>query len=545
MKRTIYFFGLLLIVVATGCKKFLAENPYSVVSVENFYKTPADAELAITGVYDILNTPSIQGQGNQAMWGRSMQYLTSMGCDELIGDVTFISADINFLTLCNYTYTSENTLLWYTYAALYAGINRANLIIERVPSINMDAERRKQIVGEAYFFRGLFYSYLGWLWGAVPLADSSIADPLSPRAPIKDVMTRAESNFKYAYDNLPARNKIAGRVNKYTAAAFLAKLYLYIASCKENNVGQSLNFPLNSFDWVDKDAAYGLAKQYCKEIYDNSGYKLIRPFNYLFLAATEAAARDEQMMLVQAGTGGNQEYVVYAYLAGPTGNYLLVGGTYGWMRPVKEGYLRFNADDGRRALSFSGPIATTAPYTTINGYKYYTPNAIVNNLSNICINKWREDDPKDRANRGTPAWAGETDYGVLRFADVVLMYAEARFKTGDEPGARSLLREIRLRGCNDDVTKVNTITTAYLKTDFMQELLDERSRELLGEGWRRFDLIRTGKLQSVVANLDPAVMFPREDVASVKNNFRDYKIWYPLPSRDLATNQNLVQNPGY
>lgn len=544
MKKTIYFFSLLMVILATGCKKFLTETPYSVVSTDNFYKTSADAELAITGVYDILNTPSIQGQGNQAMWGRSMQYLTSMGCDEMIGDVTFISADINFLTLCNYTYTSENTLLWYTYAALYAGINRANLIIERVPSINMDVNRRTEIVGEAHFMRGLFYSYLGWLWGGVPLADSSIVDPLAPRAAIKDIMEKAETNFKYAYDNLPARNIIAGRVNKYTAAAFLAKLYLYIASCKENNVGQSLGFSLNSFDWVDKDAAYNLARQYCQDIYENSGYRLIRPFNYLFLAATEADARNEHLMLVQAGAGGNQEYIVFANLAGPTGNYLLVGGTFGWMRPVKEGYLRFNANDGRRA-GFSGSIATTAGFTLVNGYKYYTPSAIVTNLSNICINKWREDDPADRANRGTPAWAGETDYGILRYADVVLMYAEARFKTGDEPGARTLLREIRLRGCNDDVAKVNTITTAYLKTNFIDELLDERSRELLGEGWRRFDLIRTGKLQSVVSNLDPSVMFPREDVPSVKNNFRDYKIWYPLPSRDLATNHNLVQNPGY
>ncbi|HTE28015.1 RagB/SusD family nutrient uptake outer membrane protein [Flavitalea sp.] len=545
MTRITYLYFIVLVTLIAGCKKFLKEEPYSVVSTENFYKTSADAELAITGVYDILNTTSIQGEGNQALWGRSMQYLTSMGCDEMIGDVTFVSADINFLTLCNYTYTSENTLLWYTYFALYAGINRANLIIEMVPAINMDAARKKSIIAEAHFMRGMFYSYLGWLWGGVPLADSSIVDPKSPRASIKEIMERAESNFMYAYNNLPARNTIAGRVNKYTAAGFLTKLYVYIASCKENNVGKSLNFPTNSFDWVDRDAAYKLALQYAKDVYDNSGYQMIRPFNYLFLAATEATARNEQMMVVQAGTGGNQEYIVFTYLAGPTGNYTLVAGTYGWIRPVKEGYQRFNANDGRRALSFSGQIPTTAGFTVINGYKYYTPAAIVTNLSNICINKWREDDPKDRANRGTPAWAGETDYGILRFADVVLMYAEAKFKAGDEPGARALLREVRLRGCNDNVTQVNAITIAYFKTDFMQELLDERSRELLGEGWRRFDLIRTNKLESVVAGLDVAVMFPREDVPAVKNNFRPYKIWYPIPSRDIATNANLIQNPGY
>ncbi|RKR84017.1 putative outer membrane starch-binding protein [Mucilaginibacter gracilis] len=545
MKKIIYSYFALVLLLNAGCKKFLKEQPYSVVSTENFYKTPADAELAITGVYDILNSPDVQGQGNQPMWGRSMEYLTSMGCDELIGDPGLLSTDVNFLALSNYTYTSENTLLWYTYFALYAGINRANLIIERVPAISMDATRKKTIVAEAYFMRGLFYSYLGWLWGGVPLADSSIVDSKSPRATMKEIMDRAEFNFKYAYNNLPARNTITGRVNKYTAAAFLTKLYLYIASCKENNVGQGLNFPLNSFDWVDKDSAYQLALQYAKDAYSNSGYKLIRPFNYLFLAATETTARDEHMMIVQAGAGGNQEYIVFTYLAGPTGNATVNSGTYGWVRPVKEGYLRFNTNDGRRALSFSGSIPSNAASTVINGYTYYTPAAIATNLSNICINKWREDDPVSKRNRGIPSWAGETDYGILRFADIILMYAEARFKTGDEAGARSLLREIRLRACNDNVTQVNAITTAYLKTDFMQELLDERSRELLCEGWRRFDLIRTNKLQTVVAGLDEAVMFPREDVPSLKSNFKPYKIWYPIPSRDLATNPNLIQNPGY
>src|SRR5882757_5901354 len=126
MKRISIFFLLSLCIVAGGCKKFLTEKSYSALPTDDFYKSASDAELAITGVYEILNAVNVQGQGNQPMWGRTMQYLTSMGCDEVIGDVTFISADPSFLNLTNYTYTSENTQLWYTYFALYAGINRAN-----------------------------------------------------------------------------------------------------------------------------------------------------------------------------------------------------------------------------------------------------------------------------------------------------------------------------------------------------------------------------------------------------------------------------------
>lgn len=534
-----------LIISMSGCKKFLEETPYSTTTTDGFYTTAGDAELALTGLYDILNAQDIQGQGNQPMWGRGLEFMTAMGCDELIGDPTKNSSDINFVTIANYTYGADNTLLRYSYIGFYAGINRANMIIERVPAINMDATRRQQIVAEARFMKGMFYCYLGWFWGGVPLADNSTVDPKAVRAPLSEILNHAETDLKYAYDNLPSRNSKAGRVNKYTAAAFLAKLYLYEASCRENNVGETLNFPLNSFAWVDKDKAYQNALAYCSDIYANSGYTLIRPFNYLFLAATESAARSEHMFTVQAGSGGQNEYILYFNLAGPTGNYLTVGGTAGWMRPVREAWNRYNVNDGRRALSFSGPIASTATSYTINGFKYYNTTAVASNLSNICINKWRVDDPTDRSLRGIPAWAGDVDYGVLRYADVLLMYAEACYKTGDEAGARTLFTELRLRACADDVAKVNTITTAYRKANFMDELLDERSRELMGEGWRRFDLIRTGKLAAVVAALDPSVMFTAEDVTSVKTNFAGYKIWYPIPRREMETNNNLVQNVGY
>lgn len=544
MKRIAIIILTALVVICGACKKLLEEKPYSTVTTVNFYQSAADAELAITGVYDVLNTQNIQGLGNQSLWGWGMHYLTNLGVDDLTEDTRFVTSNPEYMAFNNYTYTPDNIAIWYSYFFLYAGINRANFIIEKVPAINMNAERRAQIVGEARFFRGMFYSYLAWLWGGVPVITSATPDISSPRGTIQQVLQQAEADLKAAYDVLAIRNSIPGRVNKYTAAGFLTKIYLYQASCKQNNVGKSLNFPLNSFDWVNVADAYDKALKTARDIYTNSGYKLIRPYNYLFLSSTEAAARDENMMLVQAGPGGSQEYVLFAYLAGPRGNYRVNSGTYGYLRPVREVYQKFNSNDGRLS-SLSGYLTTTTATTTINNYKYYEVDPILSNLSNLCVNKWREDDPNAKLLRGIPAYAGEADYAILRFADVVLMYAEARFQTGDEPGARALLRELRLRGCADDVTKTNTVTAAYLKTDFMAELMDERERELLAEGWRRIDLIRTGKIASVVASLSTSVMFTGQEPVTLKANFKDYKIWYPIPSRDTATNRNLIQNPGY
>ncbi|TKC62037.1 RagB/SusD family nutrient uptake outer membrane protein [Pedobacter hiemivivus] len=534
---------ILLSIFNVGCKKFLEETPYSFVATDNFYKTATDAELALTGVYDVLNASTIQGEGGSSTWGRGMQFLTSMGCDELITDATKITSDNNFVTIANYTYTSENTILRSSWFFLYAGITRANFIIERVPAIAMNETRKKQILAEAHFLRGMYYAYLGWLFGGVPVVNSTNVNLNQERSTLKEVMSQVESDFKVAYQDLPNRNPKVGRVNKYTAAGFLVKLYVYLASCKENSVGEALNFPLNSFGWVDKDKFYAEALTICQDIYTQSGYSLIPSFNHLFLSATEETARNEQMMLVQAGAGGNNEYIYYFNLAGPTGNYLTVGGTAGWMRPMREAYTRFNVNDSRRNLSFSGNIAAAATSQVINGRKYFTPTTVSASLSNICLNKWREDDPVDRAARGIPANSGETDYGILRYADVLLMYAECKYKAGDEPGARALLKEVRTRG--NTPANLNTITTAYFKANFMDELIDERSRELLGEGWRRFDLIRFGKLKDVVAALNTSITFPTVNVTAVKDNFKDYKIWYPIPRRELDTNKELIPNPGY
>lgn len=544
MKRILTIIIAALAVVCGSCKKLLEEKPYSVVSTGNFYQTANDAELAITGVYDVLNTPSIQGLGNQSLWGRGMHYMTNLGVDDLTEDIRFTVGVPELVPFYNYTYTAENPLIWYSYFSFYAGINRANFVIEKVPAINMNATRRAQIVGEARLLRGLFYTYLAWLWGGVPIITKTEPDITSPRSTLQQVLQQAKDDLKAAYDVLPNRAAIAGRVNKYVAAGFLAKVYLYEASSKQNNVGQGLDFALNSYDWVNVANSYAEALKYAKDVYDNSGYKLLRPYNYLFLSATEAAARDENMMIVQAGAGGNQEYILFSALSGPRGNYRTNAGTNGFLRPVREAYTKLNTNDGRTQF-FSGYLTTTTAFTTINNYKYYNVDAVLANLSNLCTNKWREDDPNARAARGVVVWGGEADFTILRFADVLLMYAEARFQTGDEVGARALLRELRLRACADDATKTTAITTAYLKANFMDELMDERARELCAEGWRRIDLIRTGRIASVVSNLSTNVMFTGQEPVSIKQNFQPYKIWYPIPSRDIATNPNLVQNPGY
>lgn len=550
--------NIIFIVIASialvSCESFLDDKSFSIITVD--LENEAEAELALTGVYDVLNAADIQGTGNHPLWGRGMHYLTILGTDEAIGHLNSIT-DPHHRVMANYSYNSESEFVSHAWFALYVGINRCNNIIIKVPSIDMDAERRTQIIAEAHYFRGFYLTYLAWLFGGVPVPLEISSDPKAPRLPLDEVYAQIESDLDYAYNTLDERNIKTGRVDKYTAGTMLAKVYLYLASCKENNVGSTLNISLNKFDWVNESEYYTKAEAVCKDVYDNSQYILHTNYNYLFMADTEVMKteqRNEVMMAVHTGTGSSSnEYFLFAYLTGPQGNISTNGGNYGWLRGMGELAERYVAQyDLRGIQNISGNVGTATQ--TIKGVRYYAANAVNTSGDNYCIGKFRQSDPSSRSAEGVPTWGSTLNFPILRFGDVVLMYAEAAFKNGNETLARELLAEIRLRAAGNNAAGADILTTSYYNADFMEELFHERSRELCAEGWRRFDLIRWGKLESVVNatkisnenNVSPNYYYWNTLFAGdVKSNFRDYKIWYPIPKRELELNESLIPNPGY
>lgn len=552
MKTTI--FSLLLSVgLLCGCSDFLEEDVYSFASGETLFDTPENAEMALTGVYDAMNANSIQGNAPYALFARNMFVLSQAGCDEMIGRTDFIPL-ADFKPFCNYTYNSESRFLADAWFALYAGIYRANNVIEKLPSVAMDETRKQEMILEARFLRGFYYTYLAWLWGGVPTPLSTTADAKLPRSSVQDVYTIILNDLKAAYQGLPARNTYDSRANKYTAAAMLAKVDLYLAACKENNVGAALNFSLNSFDWVDSQACYEEAKTLCADICNNGGYILHSEYGYNFIADNVALKKEqikEALMVATFGKEGSK-YFFYTHLTGPAGNVNTNGGGAGWFPAMGELASLYNKSDVRYKQNIGGAYHTTK--TTIEGVEYYVPVNLYGSGSNTFLTKFRQSSPTARSAAGIPTYLSTLNIPLIRLADVWLMYAEATYKTGDETEARKLLEPVRLRAAKGNATLANDLAVAYQKADFMDELKDERSRELCAEGVRRFDLIRWGKLESVVNNLQsdpvtgltPNVYFYNERLAkSVKDNFQPFKIWYPIPKREMEVNTNLVQNPGW
>ncbi|MGC3978959.1 MAG: RagB/SusD family nutrient uptake outer membrane protein [Paludibacteraceae bacterium] len=545
---------LLISTVLISCESFLQEETYSFVSGEDFYVNETNAELGLTGIYSVLNATNIQEQTNQALWGRGIHYLLMHG-DEIVGNLSSIS-DASHKEIASLAYNSESTFVSKAWFALYVGVNRANQIIEYVPSIKMDSTRKSQIVAEARFFRGFYELYLTWLFGAIPLPSAPESDIYLPRRSVKDVYASIISDLDYAYKSLPGRNTQIGRIDKWTAAGFLTKVYTYLGACKTNNVGADLNFELNSFDWVNADDCYTKAETLAQDIYDNGGYVLQNPVYKAFLADTKEYQKKECLMVVQAGQTGSNNYYLFAYLTGPQGNIGVNGGNYGWMRPVGELCAKYNAQDSRFFWNIQGNLGGTT-YTSINGAKYFTPYTVNGNGSNLCLTKFRQSAPSLRTEMGMPTWASNIDFPILRFSDIMLLLAEAKYMNGDESGARELLVEVRKRACTNGTTvdqaTLTTLNSIYHKSDFMEELMDERSRELCGESWRRIDLIRMGKFVSTLkgmkreAQAGSPYYYYNSSAATVADNLGDdsHKIWYPIPKREIAVNSNLVPNPGY
>ena len=542
MKKIIYIILALGFLMSSCGEDFLETVPYSFTSPENFYQTEADYELAINGVYDVINGTGIQGQGNLPTWGRGLYFMLNGTTDEMVANGA--TGGVTYAPFGNASYTSDSELLRYNWFYWYAGLSRANFVIENIEKVTFsNTTRQAEIKGEAIFLRGLYHYYLANLFGGVPVYTTSVQDPDAARQPLSEVYPQIIADFTYAYDNLPDRSSITGRANKWTAAGFLVKVYTYLGSCKTNNVGASMAFALNSFDWVDAADMYSKALTVSNDIIANSGYKRTEKYDYLFRETTRSAQYEETLLAAEAcDDPGNYKINVILNNLCPQGNRNTVGGGYGWQRPLGELYEKYDNEDFRKnhnlTANFSGPITEE----DIDGVNYYAPRPLPHAITGwFCCGKFRMRDPKEKA---LIAWASDLNFPLLRYADILLLNAEARYMTGDEPGARNVFTTVRERVA---LTDVNLLNTAYYKTDFIEELLDERSRELCFEGVRRWDLMRFGVFTDVINSLttDKSLGFYNTNVSTLQANWEEFKIWFPIPSSETDVNLNLVQNPGW
>lgn len=473
----------------TSCKKFLEENPKSLVTVSNYYKTEADAIAAVNSIYSYLN--SISTGTTAGVYHSSFWVAAGLASDELQNNQV---AAPQFDQLGTFTYTSQNSALEEIWAIHYKTINVANIAIARIPGITMNEALKNRLVGEASFLRGLMYFNMVRMFGSIPLLVEE-NNPLLPEpATVEAIYAQIVSDLEVAANSLPdsySAGNGRGRATRGAANGLLAKVYL------------------TQKQW-DKAATAA------KKVIDSNQYDLWEDFADVFKLSSRGGK--EAVFSVGFGDAGG------AIIFWEVGQFLVrllptalsaegVVNAQGWQVPTEYLYNQYDADDRRRAVTFVTEVNDPAGAYTIRPY----------------IQKYWDREAEPTAN-GTA-----NDFPVLRYSDILLMYAEANNELGEAGIAEEYINKVRKRARYNGTDYLPTVPdyTGLSQADMRETILKERMLEFVAEGQRWFDLARTNTLETKV----PLAK------SGVTPQARHYL--FPKPQREIDLNTALSQNDGY
>jgi hypothetical protein len=463
--------------IFSGCKKALDEEVFSDLGANNFYKTAEDAEA-------LLNATYAASHGEES---RTANYLLlgEISTDVLIERGGSIA--ILFKPVEDFTWNATHPRLKDLWDQHYSTIYRSNVVLDKVPAISMNEARKKVLLAEARFLRAFSYTFLYKWFGPVPLittSDVSIKDR-PERATTEAITAFLDKEFTAASADLPAKQTQFGRATSDAATGFLARFYL------------------NEKNWTK-------AAELSKKIIDNGTHGLFAAAKRTDLFALPNEGNREMIyvlpLLPQPNLGSN-----YISLAAPNDYKFQFPGKVNLAADIRirTDFLKlFEAADERRS-------AFLFEYTNTAG------QLIKLGVDNVRSFKYPEDPV------GINQFSGN-DFPLLRFADIVLMRAEALNELqGPNQESISLINSIRT------AARVSTITlTTYPSKELLRNfIIDERGREFHSEALRREDLIRQGRFIQMGKD--------RGKTAA------DYHVLYPIPQSEIDKNPNLKQNPGY
>ncbi|MBA9077287.1 MULTISPECIES: RagB/SusD family nutrient uptake outer membrane protein [Rufibacter] len=477
---------LLAVLVLPSCQDFLEEDPKNFVAITNYYKTPDDAIAAVNAIYAYLNstsTGSTAGVYHSSFW-----VAAGLASDELLNAHPF-APDLD--QLATFTHGPQNAALLEIWAMHYKAITIANIAIERIPGIAMEENLKNRLLNEARFLRGLLYFNMVRMFGSIPLLTKEV-EPLTPAVATPDQIYAQIITDLTAAEALPL-NYVAGngkgRATRGAAKALLAKVYL------------------TRKDWDN-------AAKKAKEVIDLNQYELWEDFADVF----KLSSRNGKEAIFSVGFG-DQGGAISFWEVGQFNVRLLpselsaegVENAQGWQIPTLYLYNSYDFNDRRREVTFltqyvnrSGAVTQIRPYIQ----KYWD----------------RAAEPKGNGSAN--------DFPVLRYADVLLMYAEAKNELNDQATAHEYINKVRKRA-RFDGTEYRTTVPDYVnltKEQMRAAIIKERAMEFVAEGHRWFDLARTGTLETLVPLAKPGV------VPTAKHYL------FPIPQRERDLNPNLPQN---
>ena len=466
---------------------FVERTPVYSIDSENYFNSQQDYEYALIAVYDVLQSSYV-----------------NVLLGEIASDNTFAGGESatdvpGFQQVDDMTHTPINPNVKNVWDWMFAGVNRANYILEFQDKT--DFEGKEHIIAQARFLRAYFHFELVKWFGGIPMKGDqrfAVGDETAiPRSTPQEVYASIEADLQYAIENLSTDTQEQGRVTVGAARALLGKAYLY-----QNKNAEAAAM----LETVIQSGAYSLVTNYAT-IFENSGEN--GPESVFEVQYSDAEGAGFGCLQcsegnVAVGFNGPRNFV------GP-----LFDSGYSFNIPTPEAYNAFEAGDHRRDEAILDIVAFAAANPGVSygvGYEhtgYFNKKYIP-----------RQGD----LNLGDSKLTNPNNYRSIRYADVLLMAAEAFNKAGDDAKAQTYVNMVRQRAFSD-VNHNYTATGAALG----DLIFAERRRELLGEGHRFFDLVRTGRAAAEI-----------DGFTTGKNEL------FPLPYEEIQfSNGNWAQNPGY
>lgn len=574
IKTTIILLAALL---SLGSCDFLDKEPTSATS-DTYLKTETEATSFLTGIYAILTQQSYYG-GN---------YFHLVGGDDLEHYGGSGRAPLNGGLICNNATSSDSYVasFWYT---LYAGVNRANILLSQINSINdMKPTNLKHYTAEARFLRAFYYFNLVECWGDVPFYTDPVLDvknlqrAVTPRAEIYDFICK---EMEESAEDLPTASSLnyePGRVSKSAAWGILARVYMFRAGefhrmkVAENKEETKKYFTeAGKFAKMVMTQGHDLAPNYwdyfidqCADRYNSTANESIweaefagngkgtmttegRVGNTIGIVAPDLSANSSYVGKKDPGYGYGQFWSTPKLYELYTSNNDI--NRMNWsIAPFKYTQsVNGGAVDGRefevgklaevkgQYWNESFQYGETEPGATIGDREKKTASKYYDR----CCAKWRREYEADKKNRNLTA----INFPILRYSDVLLMIAECENETHSQPTteAYNCINEVRKRA------GISKLPQNLDTEDFRQAVKDERAMELCFEMTRRFDLIRWGEY---VQNMNALVQRAQsgENWNLGPNNVHTYfniseaYNYFPIPALEMSVNKLITKNnPGW
>lgn len=495
-----------------ACKKFLDQNPKTALTQDQF-STLAKIDPLIAGLY-ISWRNTRQDRGG---------FIFQLGDDEAQQGAYQVATDADQSSIDKYTFLASNNALTAQWEARWPIVTTAALAVQALGINKEDEARRKELLGEASFIRAAMTFELSQYWGEIPIVDYNRFSELgSRRQPLDSVYSFIIRDLENAAANLPETQSDKRRVTKYAALTMLGKVYMYAPQASNHRDFQKA---ADAFSQVIQSGKFSLVSNFA-DLFDPSkqnGPESIYEFQF------NNVYPDNNMTQWQMGSRA---------LANIDGNCYFGG--YDFMVPTKYCYSDatqggiWETGDVRKNLS----IRYDFKYTMSNGKDTIPalPPGFGGDELDPHVKKY--EDPRTQ---GTLSfWLSGKNIFYLRYADVLLCYAECLNELGRTGEGVAVANQVRARGFGGTVPAALQWSANMSQDEFRTKILDERMRELCFEGWRRMDLIRTGKLVQLAK--------ARNKWTAQSGTIQEFHNRYPIPLTEIQQNTDIppsAQNPGY